>query len=116
MNFNGIKEDIINLIEGREITFNCGRFQNDMVSIKSKDDILCLLVCLGYLGCINPNGGNSEEVEAEDDTKDNKEDTIEQQTEETTPDEETAKAGKKNRRIAYVPNAEIKSALMDITF
>ena len=114
MNFNGIKEDIINLIEGREITFNCGRFQNDMVSIKSKDDILCLLVCLGYLGCINPNDGNSEEEEAEDDTKDNKEDTIEQQTEETTPDEETAKAGKKNRRIAYVPNAEIKSALMDI--
>ncbi|MBR1924856.1 MAG: AAA family ATPase, partial [Ruminobacter sp.] len=54
MNFDGIKEDIINLIEGREITFNCGRFQNDMVSIKSKDDILCLLVCLGYLGCINP--------------------------------------------------------------
>ena len=114
MNFDGIKEDIINLIEGREITFNCGRFQNDMVSIKSKDDILCLLVCLGYLGCINPNDGNSEEEEAEDDTKDNKEDTIEQQTEETTPDEETAKAGKKNRRIAYVPNAEIKSALMDI--
>ena len=110
MNFDGIKQDILNLIEGREIAFNCGRFQNDMVSIKSEDDILSLLVCLGYLGCKNPNGDN---VEEEKSSEDNNEDTTEQ-TEKIEQDEQAKTANKKNRRIAYVPNAEIKSALMDI--
>ena len=110
MNFDGIKQDILNLIEGREIAFNCGRFQNDMVSIKSEDDILCLLVCLGYLGCKNPNGDN---VEEEKSSEDNNEDTTEQ-TEKIEQDEQAKTANNKNRRIAYIPNAEIKSALMDI--
>ncbi len=110
MNFDGIKQDILNLIEGREIAFNCGRFQNDMVSIKSEDDILSLLVCLGYLGCKNPNGDN---VEEEKSSKDNNEDTTEQ-TEKIEQDEQAKTANNKNRRIAYIPNAEIKSALMDI--
>ena len=109
MNFDGIKQDILNLIEGREIAFNCGRFQNDMVSIKSEDDILCLLVCLGYLGCKNPNDDNIEEYSSED----NNEDTTEQ-TEKIEQDEQAKTANNKNRRIAYIPNAEIKSALMDI--
>ena len=110
MNFDGIKQDILNLIEGREIAFNCGRFQNDMVSIKSEDDILSLLVCLGYLGCKNPNGDN---VEEEKSSEDNNEDTTEQ-TEKIEQDEQAKTANNKNRRIAYIPNAEIKSALMDI--
>ncbi len=74
--FEGIKEDIINLIEGDEITFSCANFQNDMVTIKDKNDVFSLLVCLGYLGC--------------SDTKN------------------------KYRKIAYVPNAEVKAVLMDI--
>ena len=49
--FQGIKEDIINLIEGEEVTFSCANFQNDMVNIKDKNDVFSLLVCLGYLGC-----------------------------------------------------------------
>ena len=110
MNFDGIKQDILNLIEGREIAFNCGRFQNDMVSIKSEDDILCLLVCLGYLGCKDPNGNN---VEEENSSEDNNEAATEQ-TEKIEQDEQAKTANNKNRRIAYVPNAEIKSALMDI--
>ena len=110
MNFDGIKQDILNLIEGREIAFNCGRFQNDMVSIKSEDDILSLLVCLGYLGCKNPNGDN---VEEEKSSEDSNEDTTEQ-TEKIEQDEQAKTANNKNRRIAYIPNAEIKSALMDI--
>ena len=92
MDFDGIKEDILNLIEGDEISFNCGKFQNDMVSIKDKNDVFCLLVCLGYLGCINPD----DETSDEDSTRPQK------------------IINSKNRRIAYVPNAEIKSALMDI--
>ena len=110
MNFDGIKEDILNLIEGKEIAFNCGRFQNDMVSIKSEDDILCLLVCLGYLGCKDPIGTN---VEEENSSEANNEAATEQ-TEKIEQDEQAKTANNKNRRIAYVPNAEIKSALMDI--
>ena len=110
MNFDGIKEDILNLIEGKEIAFNCGRFQNDMVSIKSEDDILCLLVCLGYLGCKDPNDNNAEE---ENSSEANNEAATEQ-TEKIEQDEQAKTANNKNRRIAYVPNAEIKSALMDI--
>ena len=74
--FEGLKEDIINLIEGEEVTFSCANFQNDMVTIKDKNDVFSLLVCLGYLGC--------------SDTKN------------------------KYRKVAYVPNAEIKAVLMDI--
>uniref|UniRef100_UPI0004E0B93C PD-(D/E)XK nuclease domain-containing protein n=1 Tax=Ruminobacter sp. RM87 TaxID=1200567 RepID=UPI0004E0B93C len=92
MDFDGIKEDVLNLIEGDEVSFNCGKFQNDMVSIKDKNDVFCLLVCLGYLGCINPDEENTD-------------------TDEIQPQKVT---NSKNRRIAYVPNAEIKSALMDI--
>ena len=51
MNFKGIRNDIIKLIEGEKISFTCRNFQNDMVSIKSKHDVFSLLVCLGYLGC-----------------------------------------------------------------
>ena len=90
MNFDDVKKDVMNLIEGDEVSFNCGKFQNDMVSIKDKNDVFCLLVCLGYLGCANPDEENSDE---------------------TLPQKVT---NSKNRRIAYVPNAEIKSALMEI--
>ena len=51
MDFAGIKSDILNLIEGGRVQFDTSNFQNDMVSINSKDDVLCLLACLGYVGC-----------------------------------------------------------------
>ena len=76
MDFDGIKEDIINLIEGDEVTFSCANFQNDMVTIKDKNDVFSLLVCLGYLGC--------------------------------------SETKNQYRKVAYVPNAEIKAVLMDI--
>jgi hypothetical protein len=56
MNFAGIKDDIIHLVEGSTIQFSCTTFQNDMVSIENKDDIFSLLVCLGYLGCADDGG------------------------------------------------------------
>ena len=76
MDFDGIKEDIINLIEGDEVTFSCANFQNDMVTLKDKNDVFSLLVCLGYLGC--------------------------------------AETKNQFRKVAYVPNAEIKAVLLDI--
>ena len=57
LNFKGIKSDITKLIDGIKIPFSSNNFQNDMVSIKDKDDIFSLLVCLGYLGCIEKRNG-----------------------------------------------------------
>ncbi|MBQ3683205.1 MAG: AAA family ATPase [Succinimonas sp.] len=51
MNYAGVKSDILNLIEGGRVQFDTSNFQNDMVSINSKDDVLCLLAYLGYVGC-----------------------------------------------------------------
>ncbi len=79
LDFDGIKNDILNLIEGARVQFNCGNFQNDMVTIEEKDDVFSLLVCLGYLGC-------SDLAEGEDD----------------------------DLKLAYIPNKELKRALMGI--
>jgi hypothetical protein len=75
--FDGIKKDIMNLIEGVRVQFDFTNFQNDMVNIKDKNDVFSLLVCLGYLGCSDIDG-----------------------------DEEL--------KLAYVPNKEIKRALIGI--
>ena len=75
--FDGIKKNIMNLIEGVRVQFDFTNFQNDMVNIKDKNDVFSLLVCLGYLRCSDIDG-----------------------------DEEL--------KLAYVPNKEIKRALIGI--
>ncbi len=49
LNFDGLKEDIVKLIAGNSIVVNFTKFQNDLSSFKSKDDVLTLLIHLGYL-------------------------------------------------------------------
>ena len=49
MNFEGLKDKIKELIAGERIEINPGKFQNDMTTFYSADDILTLLVHLGYL-------------------------------------------------------------------
>lgn len=49
MDFEGLKADIIEMISGEAIGVKTTSFQNDMVSIKNKDDVLTLLIHLGYL-------------------------------------------------------------------
>ncbi len=49
MNFDGLKDKVTKLIAGEKIIINSGKFQNDMTSLKSADDIFTLLVHLGYL-------------------------------------------------------------------
>ncbi len=49
MNFDGLKEDIIKMLAGEKVNVNTEKFDNDMTSFKSKDDILTLLIHLGYL-------------------------------------------------------------------
>lgn len=49
MNFDGLKDDIINMLAGGRCSVNTTRFQNDMKIIRSKDDVLTVLIHLGYL-------------------------------------------------------------------
>ena len=49
MNFDGLKDKVIKLIAGAKIEINPRKFQNDMTTLRSADDIFTLLVHLGYL-------------------------------------------------------------------
>ncbi|MCM1227841.1 MAG: ATP-binding protein [Clostridium sp.] len=49
MNFDGLKDKVTQLIAGEKIKINPGKFQNDMTTLKSADDIFTLLLHLGYL-------------------------------------------------------------------
>lgn len=48
-NFDGLRADIIKMISGAAVEVNISTFQNDMVSFGNKDDVLTVLVHLGYL-------------------------------------------------------------------
>lgn len=50
MNFEGLKDDVLSMMAGERVPVNTGNFSNDMVTFHSKDDVLTLLVHLGYLG------------------------------------------------------------------
>ena len=49
MNFDGLKDAIIAMLGGVSCEIDTGTFQNDMTSFKGRDDVLTLLVHLGYL-------------------------------------------------------------------
>lgn len=46
---DGLKEAIVQMLGGAHVKIDIGTFQNDMTTIKKKDDVLTLLVHLGYL-------------------------------------------------------------------
>lgn len=48
-NEDGLKEAIVQMLGGAHIRLDTGTFQNDMTTIKRKDDVLTLLIHLGYL-------------------------------------------------------------------
>lgn len=50
MNFEHLKEDILRMIAGEKVPVNTGSFANDMETFRTKDDVLTLLIHLGYLG------------------------------------------------------------------
>lgn len=57
MNFEGLKDDIITMMDGeRQIPIDTRSFTNDMVTFHSKDDVMTLLVHLGYLGYLSDSG------------------------------------------------------------
>ena len=49
MNYEGLKDDIIYMLAGGRCKVNPTKFQNDMSIIRSKDDVLTVLIHLGYL-------------------------------------------------------------------
>ena len=49
MNFDGLKDDIIRMLAGEHIYVTTTAFQNDMHIVNSKDDVLTVLIHLGYL-------------------------------------------------------------------
>ena len=49
MDFDGLKTDIISMLSGNTVEVDTAFFQNDMVTFESKDDVLTLLIHLGYL-------------------------------------------------------------------
>ncbi len=49
MNYDGLKDMIVEMLAGSRKRINTGRFGNDMTTFESADDVLTLLVHLGYL-------------------------------------------------------------------
>lgn len=49
MDFDGLREDIVQMLGGGRVKVNTRSFQNDMRTFKTKDDVLTLLIHLGYL-------------------------------------------------------------------
>lgn len=50
LNYDGLKDTIIGLLAGGHIQIETGSFTNDMTTFENADDVLTLLVHLGYLG------------------------------------------------------------------
>ena len=49
MNFEGLKDDILSMLAGEHIPVNTGNFTNDMTTFRDENDVLTLLIHLGYL-------------------------------------------------------------------
>lgn len=49
LNLDGLKEALVQMLGGARIKIDTATFQNDMTNIRSKDDVMTLLVHLGYL-------------------------------------------------------------------
>lgn len=49
MNFDGLKDDILYLLAGGRVKVNTTKFQNDLSIVETKDDVLTVLIHLGYL-------------------------------------------------------------------
>ncbi len=50
MDFDGLRADVVKMLGGEHVKVNTLSFQNDMRNFEVKDDVLTLLIHLGYLG------------------------------------------------------------------
>lgn len=49
MDYDGLKSSVVQMIAGEKVMINPAKFKNDMTTFSSADDVLTLLVHLGYL-------------------------------------------------------------------
>ncbi|MCM1497370.1 MAG: ATP-binding protein [Clostridium sp.] len=49
MNYDGLKDAVALMMDGGSVRVNIGTYQNDMTTFNSRDDVLALLIHLGYL-------------------------------------------------------------------
>lgn len=70
MDFDGLKDDILKLLAGKSCGVNTASFQNDLSVVNSRDDVLTILIHLGYLSynrdtkeCVIPNREIAKEFE-----------------------------------------------------
>lgn len=49
MNYDGLKDAVALLMDGGRVAVDISTYQNDMTSFHGRDDILALLINLGYL-------------------------------------------------------------------
>ena len=49
MDFDGLKQAVIEMVSGSTVEVDTGTFQNDTVSFSSRDDVITYLIHLGYL-------------------------------------------------------------------
>lgn len=50
LDFDGLKESIIEMLSGNRVSVDVTSFQNDTTSFANKDDVITYLIHLGYLG------------------------------------------------------------------
>ena len=49
INFDGLKTDIVTMLSGDMVPVRTRTYQNDVVTFKNKNDVMTLLIHLGYL-------------------------------------------------------------------
>ncbi len=54
--YDGLKEEVMLLMDGSRVRIDLSTYQNDMTTFTGKDDVLALLIHLGYLGYDSANG------------------------------------------------------------
>ena len=92
-NLYGLYDDVLKLTSGQKVPFCSENFENDLTQIKSRDDVYCLLVCLGYLACIDLPKEYKDEL--------NKINAI------------SDDAVKDYNKLAFIPNKEIETIFRD---
>lgn len=50
MNMNGLKDAVILMMDGGRVKVDISTYQNDMTTFHNRDDVMALLIHLGYLG------------------------------------------------------------------
>lgn len=50
LNYEGLRDDVLGMMAGEQVVVTTGGFTNDMTTFHNKDDVLTLLIHLGYLG------------------------------------------------------------------